>query len=198
MAEAIPRWADESISKALSSILEEGESSRYEFKENFPEQAHDLAKEFAAFGTHGGGTLLLGVNDNCEAVGISASNADERDALIRRMRGIVSRVRPDLEAKLGLAIAQNRTVAFVEILEQSEPVFYYDGRPYTRDGTESRPATPSEVKDRIWAHPSSNFKREQERIDQERKQLSLRTEQQQQEAMANISRMNSGLMPRDF
>jgi hypothetical protein len=46
--------------------------------------------------------------------------------------------------------------------EQSEPVYYYDHRPYIRDGSQSRPATPDEVKAKVWAHPSSEQKKRME------------------------------------
>ena len=43
-------------------------------------------------------------------------------------------------------------------------VSYYDFRPYIRDDRRSRPATPDEVKERVWAHPSSEHKRRMEEI----------------------------------
>jgi hypothetical protein len=51
--------------------------------------------------------------------------------------------------------------------DQSEPVFYYDHRPYIRDGSQSRPATPDEVKARILAHPSAEHKKRMDDLNYE-------------------------------
>jgi hypothetical protein len=44
------------------------------------------------------------------------------------------------------------------------PIFYCNNIPYTRDQARSRPAYPEEVKELVWKHPSSNFKREEEKV----------------------------------
>lgn len=46
--------------------------------------------------------------------------------------------------------------------DQDEPVYYYDYRPYVRDGSQSRPATPDEVKARILVHPGAEHKKRME------------------------------------
>jgi predicted HTH transcriptional regulator len=173
MEEQVPKWADQQLSDKLMEYCEAGESARMEFKGEFPEQSHKLAKEFAALGTSGGGLVLIGVNDNCELVGVDASNGDARDELIERVYGILSRVRPDLNAEPLFAFREGKVVLAVQILEQCEPVFYYDQRPYIRHGTRSRPATPAEVKECVWSHPSSEAQRERERLKLEKEQSEL-------------------------
>ena len=65
-------------------------------------------------------------------------------------------------ADILFAVENDTPVLAIRIPPQDEPVFYYDYRPYIRDGRRSRPATPDEVKERVWAHPSSEFKRRME------------------------------------
>ena len=168
----IPRWADEDLSKRLPAIREEGEGQFAEFKVDFPAQAHDLAKECAAFGTSGGGLVLIGVNDNCELVGVDAPDDASRDKLVERAHGIAATVAPRLSANVRLAVEDGKAVLVVVVENQSEPVFYYEGRPYIRDGRRSRPADPDEVKERVWAHPSSEHRRRQEDLEYERQQAS--------------------------
>jgi len=178
VAEKIPRWADEQISEDMASLREVGENLRVEFKADFPTQIHELAKELAAFGTSGGGFLFIGVNDNCESVGVEASNGDARDELIRRVRGIVSMVKPELKSRIGFAVEDVVCILFVEVSVQDEPVFYYNGRPYIRNNDESRPATPEEVKESVWAHPSSSIRREEQQIELEKKKHTFESDQQ--------------------
>ncbi len=171
--EMIPKWADAKLSAELPTICESGESSSIEFKDRFPEQGHRLAQELAALATSGGGAVFVGINNNGEIVGVDAPDADSRDDLVERAQGIVSQVRPVLRVEIVLAIRAGNTVLVLRVPRQSEPVFYYDHRPYIRDGRRSRPATPDEVKERVWSHPSSEHKLEEERIHRERMQTQV-------------------------
>ena len=159
MTQRIPQWAEAQLSDKLPGIREAGESSTVEFKEQFPEQARKLAQELAALGTSGGGILYIGINDNGDLVGIDVRDGDGRDALVERAQGTISTVRPNLRADILFAVENDTPVLAIRIPPQDEPVFYYDYRPYIRDGRRSRPATPDEVKERVWAHPSADFKR---------------------------------------
>ena len=62
---AYPRNVD------FAELIPEGEGQTIEFKENFPDQAHEIAKEMAAFGTSNPGIIFLGVADNGDVVGFS-------------------------------------------------------------------------------------------------------------------------------
>jgi predicted HTH transcriptional regulator len=80
------------------------------------------------------------------------------------LQGIVSTVNPRLCSEILLAVESERIVVAVKVPPQDEPVFYYEQRPYIRDGRHSRPATPEEVRQCVWAHHSSEYHREIERI----------------------------------
>lgn len=164
MTNNLPRWADAEFSAALPVVREQGEGLKVEFKERLPEQAIKTAKALAAFGTSGGGVLYVGINDNCELVGVEVPSGDLRDELVRRVQDIVSSVRPNLNSRILFAVENGFTVLAVCIPAQDEPVYYCEQRPYIRDLARSRPATPEDVKERVWAHPSSEHRRERERL----------------------------------
>jgi ATP-dependent DNA helicase RecG len=162
MSNEVPLWANPQLSIDLPEVRATGESNTVEFKERIPDQAHKLAKELAAFGTSGGGVLYIGINDNGELVGIVAADGDSRDDFVERAQGIISTVKPSLHAEILFAVENATPVLAIRIPSQDEPIFYYEGRPYIRDGRRSRPATPDEVKKCVWAHPSSEAKRRME------------------------------------
>jgi ATP-dependent DNA helicase RecG len=156
---ATPSWADASISAALPGLREKGECQDLEFKEDLPKQLHELGRDMAALASSGGGKILIGVCDKGTLVGIPYADAAERDEMWRRVHGVLNGVKPAFSAKLVFGVEADKTVLVVDIPKQQEPVFYYDHRPYVRDGSVSRPATPDEVKELIWSHPSSEHKR---------------------------------------
>jgi predicted HTH transcriptional regulator len=182
----LPKWADEQISAQLHDLREQGEGQKLEFKESFPEQAHRLAEEVAAFATCGGGTILIGVHDNGDVAGLNAASEEERDDLIHRAQGIIRTVRPQVKYEIRLGCDEGELILVVEIEEQEQPVFYYDYRPYIRDGRMSRRAEPEEVKERVWAHPSSEYQRQME-------QLKVQQMRDHQEHMKAISQSSSDL-----
>jgi predicted HTH transcriptional regulator len=136
-----------------------------EFKEDFPPQTTDLAKEVAAFATSGGGKMLLGVADNGDLKGLPTEDGSARDAHVRRAQGIVSQVRPPVKAGYRLAEENGCFVLCIEVdAAQAHPIFYSEHRPYVRDGSISRPASPDEVQQIVWKHGSSEYHREAEGI----------------------------------
>lgn len=188
MPDALPKWADEELSKELSSLRERGEGVDLEFKADFPPQGHDLAAEIAAFANSGGGRILIGIADDGSLSGLPAEDGTVRDKLIQRAQGVVRTVRPDVKASYPLAIEQGKTVLCIQIPKQDEPVYYHDGRPYIRDDRCSRRATPEEVKQMVWMHPSSEHKRFQEQIERLQLQQIVDQSRRSAEQMADQDR----------
>jgi len=164
MGNALRQWADAELSRRLPDIRAAGEGPEVEFKEQWPDKAVRIAQALAAFGTSGGGTLFIGVSDNGDLIGIAAADGDARDDLFERVHGVVDTIRPRLNADILFAVETATPVLAIRVPAQDEPVFYHDHRPYIRDGRRSRPATPEEVKERVWSHPSSECKREMEKV----------------------------------
>jgi len=163
MTTSPPSWADKSYSQQLPDIRERGESNTCEFKKKFPEQGHKLAQKIAAFASSGGGDIFIGIDDAGKLVGITAANGAERDKQHERAHGIACSVSPVPAIEIRFAIEDGHTILIIHVAQQAEPVYYYDGRPYIRDGRRARPAEPSEVQALVWHHPSSEQKRAIER-----------------------------------
>jgi predicted HTH transcriptional regulator len=159
-----PAWADEEFSARLAEMRRAGEGQHAEFKEEFPQQGHSLCTEVAAFASSGGGTILLGVQNNGEVAGLNGSSEEKRDELLQRAQGLIASVQPPVAYQLALGFDVGCILGIIVELKQSEPVYYYSHRPYVRDGRTSRPATPDEVKSRVWDHPSAEHKRKMEEL----------------------------------
>lgn len=143
----IPDWADIDLSKDLSVLRSKGESQQIEYMESFPKQAHDLAKEIAAFASSNSGTILIGVSDDGGLIGIEdATVPDDRDNYLRRIEGICrGTVKPAITPTVKYACEDSKAVIIIFVPKGSQPVYYSNGKPYVRHITESRPAEPHEV-----------------------------------------------------
>lgn len=161
---SFPGWAHEEFSKQLPSIRSSGEGQHAEFKEDFPQQGHSLCTEVAAFASSGGGTILVGVRNNGDVAGLQGSTEELRDELLHRAQNLILAVQPPVAYQLALGYDSGCILGIVIEKKQSEPIHYYQQRPYVRDGRTSRPATPDEVKELVWSHPSSEHKRKMEEL----------------------------------
>jgi hypothetical protein len=143
----IPDWADERLSKDLPVLRARGENQDLEYKESFPRNVRRLAKEIAAFATSNTGTVLVGVSDKGDLVGLEeAKTADGRDQLLQRVEGLCrGTVKPAITPTAKFAIEAGKAVLVLIVPKGSQPVYYCHNVPYIRHITESRPAEPHEV-----------------------------------------------------
>ena len=143
----LPSWADEQLSNDLPILRSQGESQHLEFKKEFPSNAQDLAKEIAAFATSNQGTILIGVSDEGDLVGISgAENQDVRDSLLKRLGGICSgTIKPAITPIAKFAYENDLIVLVINVPKGKQPIYYKGNIPYVRHFTDSRPAEPHEV-----------------------------------------------------
>jgi hypothetical protein len=138
--QAISEGSTRRAAEVLDRWLAEGESQTLEFKREI-NNPRDIAHEIAAFGTSGGGVLLVGVDDEGKVTGF----ADSRE----RVEGICSTVQPPPPVSIMLLELRGLPVLCVRVFGGFEPVCYVDGKPYIRVGTLSRPANHVEVKELI-------------------------------------------------
>jgi predicted HTH transcriptional regulator len=141
----IPIWADEQLSNDLPILRSQGESQYLEFKKEFPSNAQDLAKEIAAFATSNQGTILIGVSDEGDLVGLSgAENQDVRDSLLKRLGGICSgTIKPAITPIAKFAYENDLIVLVINVPKGKQPIYYKGNIPYVRHFTDSRPAEPA-------------------------------------------------------
>lgn len=123
--------------QVIQDALAVGEGQRTEFKAQVPRTASELATEVASFATSGGGMILIGVDDGGAVVGYEGNK--------ERIEGIIQNVAPVPTATVDLVPYREKQIALVRVLGGPEPLYFANDRPYLRQGTLSRPATPAEV-----------------------------------------------------
>jgi ATP-dependent DNA helicase RecG len=147
----IVTFEDEEVYKTFTNDLAVGESQTVEFKERFPDDARELAKEIAAFATSNLGRIYLGVNDNGDVVGLpdirGLQDVKGKDLIQQRISGLKRKVDPPVKVQVCFLEKEGYVVALVVVPKGSEPVYYADSIPYVRDLSTSRRATASEVKE---------------------------------------------------
>lgn len=143
----LPSWIDEQLSNDLPILRSQGEGQHLEFKKTFPQNAQDLAKEIAAFATSNQGTILVGVSDDGDLVGIKdAENQNGRDSILKRLGGICSgTVKPAITPIAKFARENDLIVLVISVPKGKQPIYYKGSIPYVRHFTDSRPAEPHEV-----------------------------------------------------
>ncbi len=120
----LPVWADKVFSAMIPDLRERGEGQELEFKEDFPQQAHDLAEEIAALATSGGGRILLGIANNGGLIGLSLGDAAARDTAVERAHGIINMVKPPVNASVILGSEEGKTILCIDVHKQMEPLYY--------------------------------------------------------------------------
>jgi len=147
----LPQWADHDLSVEMPVLRAAGESQDLEYMTRFPTNTRELAKEIAAFASTNAGTILIGVSDEGDLVGIEdAANPQGRDGLVRRIEGLCNGpIRPSLTPKVSFAVEEGMVVLAIRVTRGNQPVYYCQHVPYVRHLTEARPASPSEVVDRV-------------------------------------------------
>lgn len=155
---AIPDWADEALSRDLPILRARGESQDLEYKSQFPSNARDLGKDIAAFASSNTGTILLGVADSGELVGLPECKTSEgRDQIIRRLEGISKgTVKPSITPTAKFAVENEAVVLVIVVPKGSQPVYYSSNTPYVRHLTQACPAEPHEVVERVAAYLREN------------------------------------------
>jgi len=147
----VAEWADEAYSEEMPVLRARGEGPKLEYIVSFPSNATELAREIAAFASTDGGTILLGVSNDGTLEGLDGlENLAGRDALMRRLEGLChGQIKPSITPSAVFAVEDDRIVLVIHVPRGEQPVYYCHGKPYVRHLTESRPAEPHEVIERV-------------------------------------------------
>ena len=95
----------------MLTILKQGEGPHIEFKSDFTEQAHKIAKSMSAFANTGGGILLMGVDDSGNPKGVS-----EPDEVIKRLAGIARSCSPPLLPEIDkVQLGTDKFIIYVKV-----------------------------------------------------------------------------------
>lgn len=101
----------------------------------------DLGKEMTAFASTGG-RIYIGVADNGDILGLTGKEQDWLDNLVKRSLG---GIKPKPTWKSYFVDVENKKVMLID-LPEGEPIYLYNDIPYIREGTETRKATPEDIK----------------------------------------------------
>lgn len=155
---AAPEWLDEALSSELPLLRDRGEGQHLEFMVRYPENGHELSREIAAFASSNAGTILIGVGDDGTLAGLEDVDSPEgRDRLCRRIEGVCSgNVRPAITPVVKFAMEAESVVLAIEVPRGSQPIYYSKNTPYVRHLSQSRPAEPHEVIERVGEWLKSN------------------------------------------
>ncbi|WBB91500.1 ATP-binding protein [Verrucosispora sp. WMMC514] len=134
-----------------SVLIAGGESQYVEFKEQLPVNDHrrKMLKTVAAFASGDGGTVLIGVTDDSQIVGVDATKLDELMLTLHNM--IRSNIDPDPGATVRPVAVDGKTVLLVEVPARSGWHAYNREKPefYLRRGANTVPARLTEITSRF-------------------------------------------------
>ena len=146
-----PEWIDEALSQQLPVLRDRGEGQHLEFMLSYPQNGHELSREIAAFASSNPGTILMGLADDGSLVGLEGVDTpEERDRLCRRIEGVcIGNVRPAITPIVRFGEEGNSVVLAIEVPRGGQPIYYSKHTPYVRHLSQSRPAEPHEVIERV-------------------------------------------------
>ena len=132
---------------AISDLIAGGEGATVEFKRSL---ARDVGRELCAFANAGGGTVLLGVTDAGEIVGVADHNRSKA-----RVLSTARSADPPIEVEVESA----GEVLRVAVPPQKRKPYSFGGRFFMRDGASSRQLSSAEVEDLFYAAGRLHFDR---------------------------------------
>jgi Schlafen, AlbA_2 len=134
----------------LEQLIGEGESSAVEFKLKVPPD-HVLAANLSAFANAQGGTLILGVDEKGEIVGLTESDSLQA---MTRLRRVASSLLPEpIEIDEVLISGKRIVYAAVDpVPGHLKPIITANGQFYVRRGSTSRLASESDLRSFVRGH----------------------------------------------
>lgn len=126
----------------IEFIVKGGENEKVEFKEKIPEDHNELVESIVAFANGKGGRLFLGVDGNCNIVGLSPKDLDKE-----RIVGMIrDRCEPAVEMKVNVHEVGDKRVVIIEVSPGKNKPYLVRGKgPYIRVGSSDRIATRAEL-----------------------------------------------------
>ena len=125
--------------EAISNLIARGEGPTVEFKRSLTK---DVGRELCAFANAGGGTILIGVSDAGEVVGVADHN---------RLKSRVQSTARSADPAIELAVESVGIVLRVVVPPQRHKPYSFGGRFFTRIGANSQQMSNAEVEDLFYA-----------------------------------------------
>ena len=124
---------------AISDLIASGEGPTVEFKRSLTK---DVGRELCAFANAGGGTILIGVSDTGEIVGVADHN---------RLKSRVQSTARPAEPPIELEIESAGRVLRVVVPPQKRKPYFFGGRFFMRIGANSQQMSNAEVEELFYA-----------------------------------------------
>lgn len=132
----------------LLAILNRGEDSRHQFKENF-NNVDSLAAELVAFSNSGGGMLIVGANDAGEIVGLTSADINRLNQLLSNAAS--QSVRPPIHPiSLNIQTAHGLLMVIQSPEGLNRPYTDNQGRIWVKSGADKRHVTAREEMQRLF------------------------------------------------
>ena len=140
----------------IELLIKAGEGLTIEFKASFPKNATEIAQDIAAFSNTEGGTVLVGVDDQGNALGVI--NSDET---MQRIVGAASSIcKPPMRPAMGRTILEDdRQVVWVTIPKNRESLTLVNGKCYVRNGPVAVPVEDSTELQKLHARKGKRWYR---------------------------------------
>jgi ATP-dependent DNA helicase RecG len=134
--------------EALNRVLERGEDSLHQFKQDVTNE-DALAAEFVAFANSGGGTIYLGVSDHGCVTGLDRMNVRRLNLMISNAAS--QHVKPPLHPKTEVIQTSRGLVLRVDLpTGLNKPYMDLQGRVWIKNGADKRHVTAREELQRMF------------------------------------------------
>jgi len=134
----------------IRELIREGEGPRIEFKEDLPPDEHRLLDSVVAFSNTSGGTILVGVTENGEVVGIRKSVENLKETI---NNWISEKCDPRPEVEMNKVCLDGKTVLVLDVRQgPNKPYQDTDRGFFVRRGASNRQARRSEIGEMLRAH----------------------------------------------
>ena len=135
------------LASELAELIAAGESGTLEFKRSLTK---DIGRGLCAFANAGGGTVLLGVSDAGQIVGVADHN---------RLKARVLSTARSADPPIGVEVESVGDVLRVVVPPQKRKPYSFGGRFFMRDGASSRQLSNTEVEELFYAAGRLHFDR---------------------------------------
>lgn len=129
------------IASQLEPLLTQGENASLEFKE-WGVRAETIAREMAGFANRQGGTILLGINDQGQIVGIPDQAKDPEEWAMNIARGNIT---PPIDIGFQWHHQDQRRIAQIDIPKGRDKPYQVAGKYFLRVGSTTRQASQGEL-----------------------------------------------------
>lgn len=120
----------------LEILIKQGEGYNIEFKSAIPSKASDLANEICAFANPTGGTIIVGIDDKGNTIGITTDNITRS-----RLQNVFSTIEPHIDVAVQELIRDGKNVLCLQCKSGREKPYIVSGSIFVRNGPNSEKIT---------------------------------------------------------